>query len=88
MSLLGSGAYDAVIYADGANPTEQPKDSVVEKRRVNSQTVLKLNLAPGGGSAIRLVPVRCMATSCVPIGAGPGVWNPPRLQLLCFELRT
>jgi alpha-glucosidase len=58
LSFLGSGAYDAEIYADGPNAAAQPKDSVVEKRRVNAQTVLKLKLAPGGGSAIRLVPVR------------------------------
>jgi alpha-glucosidase len=57
LSFLGSGAYDAEIYADGPNAVAQPKDSVVEKRRVNGQTVLKLKLAPGGGSAIRLVPV-------------------------------
>jgi len=58
LSFLGSGVYDAEIYADGPNAAAQPKDSVVEKRRVNARTVLKLNLAPGGGSAIRLVPVR------------------------------
>jgi alpha-glucosidase len=58
LSFLGSGAYDAEIYADGPNAATQPKDSVVEKRRVDARTVLKLNLAPGGGTAIRLVPVR------------------------------
>ncbi len=57
LSFLGSGAYDAEIYADGPNAAAQPKDSVVEKRRVDARTVLKLKLAPGGGSAIRLVPV-------------------------------
>jgi alpha-glucosidase len=58
LSFLGSGPYDAEIYADGPNAAAQPKDSVFEKRRVNAQTTLKLKLAPGGGSAIRLVPVR------------------------------
>jgi alpha-glucosidase len=58
LSFLGSGAYDAEIYADGPNAATQPTDSVVEKRRVNAQTVLKLKLAAGGGSATRLVPVR------------------------------
>jgi alpha-glucosidase len=58
LNFLGSGAYDAEIYADGPNAAAQPKDSVVEKRRVNAQAVLKLKLAPGGGCAIRLVPVR------------------------------
>ena len=58
LSFLGSGAYDAEIYSDGPQAATQPTDSVVEKRRVNAQTVLKLKLAPAGGSAIRLVPVR------------------------------
>jgi alpha-glucosidase len=58
LSFLGSGAYDAEIYSDGPKAAAEPTDSVVEKRRVNAQTVLKLKLAPAGGSAIRLVPVR------------------------------
>jgi alpha-glucosidase len=58
LSFLGGGAYDAEIYSDGPNAATQPKDSVFEKRRVNAQTVLKLKLAPAGGSAIRLAPAR------------------------------
>jgi len=58
LGFLGSGDYDAEIYADGPNAAAQPKDSVAGKRRVNARTVLKLRLAPGGGCAIRLVPVR------------------------------
>jgi alpha-glucosidase len=58
LSFLGSGAYSAEVYSDGPKAATQPKDSVVETRRVNAQTVLKLKLAPGGGCAIRLIPVR------------------------------
>ena len=58
LSFLGSGAYNAEIYADGPNAAAQPKDSVLEKRRVDARTVLKLKLAPGGGCAIRFVPVQ------------------------------
>jgi alpha-glucosidase len=58
LTFLGNGAYNAEIYADGPAAATQPKDSIFEKRQVNSRTVLKLKLAPGGGSAIRLVPVR------------------------------
>jgi len=58
LSFLGSGAYEAEIYADGPDAAVQPKDSVVEKRRVDAATVLKLKLAPAGGSAIRLVPAQ------------------------------
>jgi alpha-glucosidase len=58
LNFLGSGDYDAEIYSDGPNAATEPKDSLVEKRRVNARTVLRLKLATGGGSAIRLVPVR------------------------------
>jgi len=58
LHFLGGGDYDAEIYADGPNAAAQPRDSVAAKRQVNSSTVLKLNLAPGGGCAIRLVPAQ------------------------------
>jgi len=32
LSFLGSGAYNAEIYADGPNAAAQPKDSVLAKR--------------------------------------------------------
>jgi alpha-glucosidase len=57
LTFLGSGSYNAEIYADGPNAAAQPKDSVLAKRRVDARTVLHLKLAPGGGSTIRLVPV-------------------------------
>ncbi|HTT65899.1 MAG TPA: glycoside hydrolase family 97 protein [Bryobacteraceae bacterium] len=56
LSFLGRGAYDAEVYVDGLDAALHPKDTVFERRRVSAQTVLKLKLAPGGGSAIRLVP--------------------------------
>ena len=56
LSFLGTGTYDAEIYADGPNATAQPKDSTFDKRQVTAQTVLHLKLASGGGCAIRLVP--------------------------------
>jgi alpha-glucosidase len=58
LSFLGSGAYNAEIYADGPNAATQPTDSVFERRRVDARTVLRLKLAPAGGCAIRLTPVR------------------------------
>jgi alpha-glucosidase len=58
LSFLGSGTYDAEIYSDGPKAATEPKDSVLAKQRVTATTVLKLKLAPGGGSAIRLVPAR------------------------------
>ncbi len=56
LTFLGGGAFNAEIYADGPNAAAEPKDSVLEKRRVDAGTVLRLRLAPGGGCAIRLVP--------------------------------
>ena len=56
LNFLAGGRYLAEIYADGPNAAAQPKESAVEKRQVNSSTVLKLRMAPGGGFAIRLVP--------------------------------
>jgi alpha-glucosidase len=58
LTFLGSGPWDAEIYADGPNAATEPKDSVFEKRRVDAQTILKLHLAPGGGAAIRFVAAR------------------------------
>ncbi len=58
LDFLGPGTYEAEIYADGPNAAKEPKDSTLQKRRVNAKTVLTLKLAPGGGCAIHLVPVR------------------------------
>ena len=57
LTFLGSGKYTAEIYSDGPNAATQPKESAVEKQTVDASTTLKLKLAPGGGSAIRIVPV-------------------------------
>jgi alpha-glucosidase len=58
LNFLGSGSYNAEIYGDGPKAETQPKDSILEKRRVDSKTVLNLKLASGGGAAIRLTPTR------------------------------
>jgi alpha-glucosidase len=58
LSFLGSGTYEAVIYADGPKAFTMPKDSVVARQRVTSRSVLKLNLASGGGAALQLTPVK------------------------------
>jgi alpha-glucosidase len=56
LHFLGSGSYTAEIYADAPDAAAQPKNTVREQRPVDTRTILKLKLAPGGGSAIRLVP--------------------------------
>jgi alpha-glucosidase len=58
LAFLGSGSYNAEIYADGPNAAADAKDSVVKRQSVTAETVLKLKLAPGGGCAIRLTPAR------------------------------
>ncbi len=50
LNFLEAGAYDAEVYADGPDAAAHPKDSVVERKRVNAQTVLKLKLAPAAGA--------------------------------------
>ncbi len=58
LTFLGAGNYNAEIYADGPNAAKSAKDSVFTRQSVNAKTTLKLKLAPGGGCAIRLTPVR------------------------------
>lgn len=57
--LEPSKSYLAEIYRDGdhAHWKNNPYEIVVEKKRVNSSSVLKLRLAPGGGQAIRFTKI-------------------------------
>lgn len=61
LSFLDPGrSYRAEIYRDGPNASfEGPGrfDIVIEKRKVGAGDVLDLAMAPGGGFAIRLVPI-------------------------------
>ena len=52
--------YVAEIYADGpgANWVTNPRSVTMTSRSVNSRSILKLRLAPGGGQAIRIRPAR------------------------------
>ncbi len=58
LQFLGSGQYIADIYSDAADAGTNPKHTSIEQQRVNASTVLKVNLAPGGGDAIRLTLAR------------------------------
>jgi alpha-glucosidase len=58
LKFLGSGTYTAEMYEDGADAATQPKHVNIHKQTVTASTVLKLQLAPGGGAAIRFVPKR------------------------------
>jgi len=61
LSFLTPGKrYVAEIYADGpkANWSDNPLPVAITKRAVTSATRLRVILAPGGGQAIRIAPVK------------------------------
>lgn len=57
--LIPGQSYRAQIYRDGerAHYRERPFDFVVEEQAVDASQSLRIRLAPGGGMAVRLVPV-------------------------------
>ena len=57
LEFLGSGVYTAEIYGDAADAGVNPKHTSIQQKRVSASTVLKINLAPGGGLAARFSPV-------------------------------
>jgi alpha-glucosidase len=58
LTFLGSGQYTAVVYADSADADRFPKNVSVQRQPVDRGTHLKAHLAPGGGYAVRLIPVK------------------------------
>ncbi len=57
LEFLGPGKYQAEVYADGEDADRYPKNVRVTKQVVTAATRLKANLAPGGGYAVRFVPL-------------------------------
>jgi alpha-glucosidase len=58
LSFLGNGRYTAEIYADAEDAARNPRNTSITKQTVDAQTRLKIELAPGGGCAVRFVPVK------------------------------
>jgi alpha-glucosidase len=61
LSFLAKGRkYKAEMYLDGpgAAYNSNPEPIEITTQEVNRRTTLRLNLAPGGGAAIRFTPVR------------------------------
>ena len=58
LSFLGPGRYRAEIYADADDADRLPKNVSIVKRTVDRSARLKAQMAPGGGYAVRLVPIR------------------------------
>ena len=57
LSFLGPGKYRAEIYADSPDADRYPINTSIRKETVDRTMHLKMSLAPGGGYALRLVPL-------------------------------
>ena len=53
--LTADGAYEAQIYRDGpgADFRTDPQPLTIERRRVTAHDSLTIEMAPGGGAAVR-----------------------------------
>ncbi|WP_046244153.1 glycoside hydrolase family 97 protein [Hymenobacter terrenus] len=60
LSFLPKGRYTATIYADAADADwkTNPEAYRITRQTVQASSKLRLNLAPGGGAAISLVPAK------------------------------
>jgi alpha-glucosidase len=58
LSFLGKGQYKAEIYADAPDADASPKKVAIEEKTVDSSARLTAPLAPGGGYAVRFVPLQ------------------------------
>lgn len=58
LAFLRSGRYTAEIYADAEDAAEYPKNVGVRRQSVDRDMHLNTKLAPGGGYAVRFVPVK------------------------------
>ncbi|HMD97395.1 MAG TPA: glycoside hydrolase family 97 protein [Terriglobia bacterium] len=56
LSFLGSGTYEAQVFADGADADKVATSLEISRQRVSSGDKLKLHLAPGGGAAAIFTP--------------------------------
>jgi alpha-glucosidase len=60
LSFLDEGVeYEATVYADGSGADWKDRPYIIDIRRerVDSSSILRLELAPGGGQAVRISPV-------------------------------
>lgn len=58
LTFLGAGRYRAEIYADAEDADRSPRNVSIVKRTVDRSTHLDVQMAPGGGYAVRLVPIK------------------------------
>jgi alpha-glucosidase len=57
LAFLGDGQYRAEIYADAEDADRYPKNVSIVKKTVDRAAHLNARLAPGGGYAVRLIPI-------------------------------
>jgi alpha-glucosidase len=57
LSFLGSGEFEAQVFADGADADKVATSLSVTKTRVNAGDTFNAHLAPGGGVAVILTPI-------------------------------
>lgn len=57
LNFLGEGKYLAEIYKDASDSDHFPKKCIIQKERVTKNQLLKIELASGGGVAVRFKPV-------------------------------
>jgi alpha-glucosidase len=56
LNFLGSGEYEAQIFADGPDADRVATSLSITKKRLKGSDKLNLHLAPGGGLAVILTP--------------------------------
>ena len=57
LSFLGRGKWNAKIFADGPNASQNAKDLSIQTKQVTAGDALLLHLASGGGAAVIFSPV-------------------------------
>jgi alpha-glucosidase len=55
LDFLDDGDYVATLLLDGLNAAKRGEDHLIETRSVKKSDKLLLNMAPGGGAAIKLI---------------------------------
>ncbi len=58
LTFLGAGRYTAEIYADAPDAGQYPKSVRIHTQTVDRNSKLNFKMAPGGGFAVRFVPVK------------------------------
>ena len=71
LDFLGTGQYRATVWRDAADANTSAEHLVIETKTLSRTDRLSVNLAPGGGTVVRFVPV------AAELG---GVWQPKTVK--------